>query len=187
MALSSQKQLTLQDFEAFTKLPENSEKRFELINGEIIEVPSNPYVSVVAGLVLFFIRLFLRQNDLPGQVTGEAGGFIIDGHVLAPDVAYVQKLPTNKGYETIPPLLAVEVISDPHNNTEQTDLRRKLIHYMRAGVVVWIVDYVARQVEVHTPEKPVAILQEDDVLTLDDILPGFELPVTDIFPTETQE
>lgn len=184
MALSHQKLLTIHDFEAFTRLPENSEKIFELIDGEIVEVPSNPYVSVIASLINFYINLFLSQHKLQGHVTGEGGGFIINGHVFAPDVAYVQKLPSNKGYETIPPLLAVEVISDPHSNTEQTDLRRKMTHYMQAGVVVWVVDYIARQVEVHVPEASVALLQEDHELTLDGILPDFKLAVKDIFPDE---
>lgn len=40
--------------EAFVVRPENSEKRFEYIGGEIVEVPSNPFVSEIAGMILFF-------------------------------------------------------------------------------------------------------------------------------------
>lgn len=183
MALFFQHKLNIQDFEAFTKLPENSEKIFELINGEIFEVPSNPYVSVIASRIIGFILIYLLKKG-GGHVTGEGGGFVINGHVFAPDVAYVQKLPTNKGYETTPPLLAVEVISDPHSNTEQTDLRRKMIHYMEAGVVVWVVDYVARQVEVHTAGESMALFHEEDTLVIEDILPDFKLAVKDIFPDD---
>lgn len=182
MALSFQQKPNIQEFEAFTKLPENSEKIFELIDGEIFEVPSNPYVSVIANLIGFFIHLFLTQNNLAGHVTGEGGGFIINGHVFAPDVAYVHKLPTNKGYETTPPLLAVEVISNPHSNTEQTDLRRKMTHYMQAGVTVWVVDYIARQVEVHVAGESMALFHEEDTLVIEDILSDFKLAVKDIFP-----
>ena len=57
MTLSFQQKPNIQDFEAFTKLPENSEKIFELIDGEIFEVPSNPYVSVIASRIIGFILI----------------------------------------------------------------------------------------------------------------------------------
>lgn len=187
MALPSQKQFTLQDFENFNQLPENRNKNFEFINGEIIEVPSNPYVSVIASRLIGFLLIYLLKSDVGGHVTGEGGGFVINGHVFAPDVAYIQKLPTHKGYETTPPLLAVEVISDPHSNTEQSDLRRKMLHYMQAGVIVWVVDYLAEQVEVHIPEISVTLFSVDDILTIESVLPGFKLKVKDIFPSDDKE
>ncbi len=184
MASPPNQKTTLAKFEAFVHRPENAHKRFEFIDGEIVEVPSNPFVSVIASRIITFISMFLLSNDqgISGYVTGEGGGFIIDGQVFAPDVAYVKDLPTNEGYEPVPPGLAVEVISDPRNNTEQTELRRKLAHYMRAGVIVWVVDYVARQVEVHVPDEPVQLVAEGEKLTLPDVLPDFELPVGDLFP-----
>ena len=168
--------------DAFTEFAQNADKMLELIDGEVIEVPSNPFASVIAMRIVTFLSMYLLQNAIEGYITGEGGGFIIDGHVFAPDVAYIDALPTNKGYEEKPPLLAVEVISDPHNNTEQTDLRRKMVHYHRAGVVVWVVDYVAEQVEVHQPDAPVKLLGMDATLDGGDVLRGFELPVRDIFP-----
>jgi Uma2 family endonuclease len=187
MTVKLKKAITVSEFQTFVERDENREQRFELIAGEIVEVPSNPFVSVIANLISFYIRLFLRDNNLPGHVTGEGGGFIIDGQVFAPDVAYVRDLPTDKGFEDQPPLLAVEVISDPGNNAEQTDLRRKLAHYMRAGTLVWVVDYVARQVEVHQPGERVILIGETGRLTAEGILPGFELAVSDIFPQDKQQ
>ncbi len=102
-------------------------------------------------------------------------------------MAYMCDLPTDKGFEHQAPLLAVEVISDPGNNAEQTDLRRKLAHYMRAGTLVWVVDYVARQVEVHQPGERVVLVGETEQLTAEAILPGSELTVSDIFPQDPQQ
>ena len=186
MASVSREKTTQAAFEAFVQRPENAEKRFELIDGEIIEVPSNPFVSVIAVRIAAFLSLYLMQSKHEGHVTGEGGGFIIAGQIFAPDVAYMRDLPTSKGYETTPPALAVEVISDPGNNAEQTDLRRKLAHYRRAGVVVWVVDYVARRVEVHLPDNTVTLYDEESTLTGGDVLPGFELAVKDIFPSQGQ-
>jgi len=182
MAVNIRQTATYEQFQAFVNLPEHADRRFELIDGEIIEVPSNPFVSVIAGIILYAIRHWLVEGGHKGYVTGEGGGYIISGQVMAPDVAFVRELPTSQGYEPTPPLLAVEVISDPHNNTEQTDLRRKLAYYLRAGVRVWVVDYVARQVEVHAPGDVVHVLAEDGTLDGADILPGFTLAVKDIFP-----
>lgn len=182
MTVNIRPPVTIEQFQAFVALPENTDKRYEWIDGEIIEVPSNPFVSVIAGIILYAIRHWIIEGGYRGYVTGEGGGYIIDGQVVAPDVAYVRDLPTNQGYEATPPLLAVEVISDPYNNTEQTDLRRKLAYYMRAGVVLWVVDYVAQQVEVHEPGAQVRVLNAEDTLDGGDILPGFALPVKDIFP-----
>lgn len=178
--------MTVEDFYVFANQPGNADRRYELINGEVVEVPSNPYVSVIAARIVGFLSIFLFNNKAKGHISGADGGFIIDGQVFAPDVAYIRDLPTNKGYEQVPPLLAVEVLSDPKSNTEQSDLRRKLGHYRRAGVVVWVVDYVARKIEVHLPDNTVKIYADEDKLTGEDFLPGFELAVKDIFPAEKE-
>ncbi len=73
---------TLADFEAFIEQPENDDKIFELINGEIVAVPSNPYASSIAGQIFFFVRLFLEQYDL-GRLTVPDGGYIIRGNVYS--------------------------------------------------------------------------------------------------------
>ncbi|MEO0560561.1 MAG: Uma2 family endonuclease [Chloroflexota bacterium] len=187
MTVQLKKAITVSEFQTFVERDENREGRFELIDGEIVDVPSNPLVSVIAMRIVGFIFMFLQQRKVDGHVSGEGGGFIIDGQVFAPDVAYVRDLPTDKGFEHQPPLLAVEVISDPGNNAEQTDLRRKLAHYMRAGTLVWVVDYVARQVEVHQPGERVVLIGETGKLTAEGILPGFELAVSDIFPQAKQQ
>jgi Uma2 family endonuclease len=182
MAFPSPAINTLQAFLSFVELPQNRERRFEFVDGEVTEVPSNPYVSVIASRIIAFLTIHIMQKKLARHVTGEGGGYVIDGHVFAPDVAVVEDLPTNEGYETVPPLLAVEVLSDPKNNTEQTDLRRKLAHYIRAGITVWVVDYVARQVEVHVPGEAVQLIDEAGSLDGGDILPDLSLSVKDLFP-----
>jgi len=187
MTIELKKNMTITEFQAFIEDPANAEKRFEFIDGEIIDVPSNPLASEIATLISFFIRLFLRENNLNGHITGEGGGYIINGHVFAPDVAYLshdrQSKLDSKGFNQVPPELAVEVISDPTNSTEQTDLRRKLTHYRTAEVTTWVVDYTTQRVEVHLPDGSMQLYDNTMKLTAEHILPGFELAVKDIFPT----
>lgn len=63
---------TLDEFERFIAQPENAEHRFEFIDGELIEVPSNPYSSAVATLISAAMLGFVRPRKL-GHVTGEQG------------------------------------------------------------------------------------------------------------------
>ncbi|MGQ9909539.1 MAG: Uma2 family endonuclease [Candidatus Flexifilum sp.] len=190
MALSirSTPALTLDDFQAYASLPENADRRLELIAGEIIDVPSNPFASRIALLIGFFLQLFLQQRGIAGHVLGPDAGQIIDGHLLAPDVSLISsaRLPVlpKRGFSSVPPELAVEVISDPANTVEQRTLRRKLTIYLSAGCVVWIVDPFARTVEVYAPGQPGLVLDETGTLTLETVLPGFALPVRDIFPAD---
>ncbi len=177
----------IEAFETFINLPENTDKRFELLMGEAPETPSNIFSSFLAPSTSMFIASFLIQNRLEGYLTGEGGGYVVEGEVFAPDVAYTTQPVTRKGFAPHPPLLAVEVLPDPHNNKEQSDPRRKLSVYLRAGVVVWVVDYEAEQVEVHVPDQDVLILGVNDTLKGGDVLPNFALLVRDIFPIGVEE
>lgn len=185
MAVQTRQKVSLAEFEAFIEQPQNIENTYEYINGEIVEAPSNPYVSKIAMLIGAAILLYLSENDL-GHVTGEADGYIVDGERYAPDVAFIsyERQPelAKKGYNPNPPELAVEVISDPTNAEEQRNLRLKISHYRVAGVTVWVIAPEEQIVEVHTPGAGAKQLNRNDTLTAKSILHGFELPLTHIFP-----
>ena len=56
MAVQREKQYTVEEFDDFVNLPENAERLFEFIGGEIVEVPSNPYSSEIAATIIFMLR-----------------------------------------------------------------------------------------------------------------------------------
>jgi len=175
--------LTLEAFEAIVSLPENADKRFEWVGGEIVEVPSNTIVSEIAIQIAFLIKLFLHQNHLKGHVTGEAGGYQIGDERYAPDVAYVSPLRQEKmspePYNPNPPDLAVEVVS-PHDR--ERHLSVKVANYLAAGVVVWVVYPDEKLVQVYAPGAAVKILYEKDTLEGGAVLPGFSVVVGEFFP-----
>lgn len=173
---------TIEAFEAFVALPENTDKLFELIQGEIIEVPSNPYSSQIAALIIAALVTFLKGKDL-GHVTGEAGGYQVSGERYAPDVAFIFKsrqarLP-NEGYNPLAPDFAVEVVS-PSDRTHK--LTAKVANYLAAGTMVWVVYPHNREVEIYVPGQPVKTVAEDGILDGSPVFTGFTLPVKDIFP-----
>lgn len=186
MAVRDLTLLTAADFDNFIA-DYVGDEIFEFVDGRLVQVPSNPWVSSIAGTILFYIKLYLRQQGFPGNVTTADGGFMVDGQRFAPDVAYVgpDKRFVDRGYNPDPPDLAVEVVSDESNRRELADLRAKLSHYRAAGVTVWVILPRAQRAETHRPDSDAAqdpvTLGPDDALEAPGLLPGFSLLLRDIF------
>jgi Uma2 family endonuclease len=84
---------TSQEFWDFVNLPENADRFFDRVDGETIEyMPSNPYSSAVAALIVYFLTQFVREHKIAGYVTGADGGYdVTDEDTFAPDVAFISK------------------------------------------------------------------------------------------------
>jgi Uma2 family endonuclease len=177
-----QKLMTAEEFLTFVAMPENTERRLELVGGEAVEVVSNNFSSMIAATLLFCIKLHLRDNDLKGYVTGADGGYIVSGERYIPDVAYVsqekQPHPSHEAWNPNPPDLAVEVLS-PTDSEDK--LRIKVGNYLAAETQVWVVKPEQKAVEVYIPGQPVQILGGADTLVGGNTLPGLKLPVKAIF------
>lgn len=172
---------TLEEFDEFVRQPENADRLFEYIGGDIVEMVSMHLASQIGMFIGSMLTLFVAQHQL-GWVTGADGGYIVSGEKYIPDAAYISKKkqsrPSREAYNPIPPDLAVEVLS-PSNKPEE--MRIKLVNYLLAGVMVWMVDPDLRQIEVYVPGKPAQKLGIADVLSGGDVLPGFSLAVEKIF------
>lgn len=173
-----------EEFFDYAALPENDDKRLELDDGVIIEMAaSSPINTVTAIRLATFINVYVMQNDL-GYVTGADGGFKLSSkRVRQPDVGFISKtrLPTLPARFNLPPDLAVEVVS------EDEDIFRKAREYLHSGVrLVWAIYADEQVVYVMTLNEQGGILSlpfgVDDTLDGGDVLPGFTLPVRDIFP-----
>lgn len=175
--------VTPAEFEAFIRLPENADRDFEYIGGEIVEVVSNPLSSKTAVRFSTFMGMYLLQHDI-GHLTGADGGYVVSGEKYIPDVGFISyarqpQLDYYEGYNPNPPDLAVEVLS-PGNDAD--NMRVKIANYLAAGTWVWVFNPSEQKVEVYVPGQPVRILGLHDGLDGGEVLPGFRLPVKDIFP-----
>ncbi len=172
---------TLADFEAFIRQPENQDRDFEFIGGRIVEVVSNNYSSEVAMRIGGMIVAFVLPRKL-GHVTGADGGYIVMDERYIPDVGFIriEKQPesSHAAYNPNPPDLAVEVLS-PTNNA--SDMRIKIVNYLRAGTTDWLVDPEKKQVEIYQPDTSPVTLGLADTLDGDALLPGFTLAIKLIF------
>ena len=78
--------------------------------------------------------------------------------------------------------LAVEVVSKSNTKPE---IARKLQEYFAAGSrLAWIVDPKPQTVRVHTAPGEHVVLGIDDWLDGGKVLPGFRVPVRDLFQPE---
>ncbi|HRF97601.1 MAG TPA: Uma2 family endonuclease, partial [Aggregatilineales bacterium] len=175
------KQVTIDEFWAFVNLPENEDRRWELINGEIVEMaPSSKINSLIALLVATYLTPHIMKHKL-GYVTGVDGGYRVGRSVLEPDFGYISKARSGglKGnfYENAPDL-AVEVVSVKSEKDE--DAFRKAYRYLSNGTrMVWVVYPDDKTVYVCIPDSDggMKVNVFDTTMTLSggDVLPNFSL------------
>ena len=159
----------------------------ELIQGVLSQVVSaggqHGEIAMTLGAAMLAV---VRPNRL-GRVTGTDSGVLLDREnnvVREPGLAFFStgKLPLGEvvaGYYEIVPDLVVEIASPGDTNAEVNDKCRMWISY---GVpVVWELHPQWRSVSLHRAGQPIVILEEDDILDGGDVLPGFSIPVRDIF------
>ena len=178
---------TSAEFWDFVHLPENADKNFERINGEIVEeMPSNPLSSEIASYLIRIIGNFVDANGRYARITGEQGGYdVTDDDTFAPDVAVILKSRqsrfSDEGFNPIPPDFAIEVIS-PSDLKNPKRIREKLEAYQKVKVpLVWLLYEHRRQVEVYAYGQLIRTAEIEDTLDGSDVLPGFTLAVKAIF------
>jgi Uma2 family endonuclease len=168
-------------------MPEVPGKRFELINGEVVEVPgAGGLHSLIAALLYELIRDVVRKQQL-GWVFPDGAGFIIKrdpdiGRI--PDVAFItgERMPGGRvpeGFVEAAPDLAVEAVS-PNDNANE--VREKVREYLEAGVrLVWVLWPRFRSVSVYSADGSYGELGAHDELDGGKVLPGFRVKVEKLF------
>jgi Uma2 family endonuclease len=151
--------------------------------------PTSFEPSNIAARILVKIGSYADALGL-GEVTGADGGYALEGDpdtVLAPDVAFVRadRLPSpeeRNHFPTMAPDLVVEVLS-PTDRVRAVN--KKIELYLASGVqLVWVFNPRRQTVTIRRPDQPARVLRVGAMLDGEDILPGFHLPVADIFRQE---
>ncbi|MBC8100442.1 MAG: Uma2 family endonuclease [Armatimonadetes bacterium] len=190
---TQEKFISADAFWELMQTPEYADRDVELLNGVIIErgefSMSRPAAlhGVVAASITHYLFGFVKSED-SGFVTIESGYILLvnpDGQdtVVGPDVAFIrrERLPDGlpAGHIPMPPDFAVE-ISSPNDTIHK--ISEKVAAYLKAGTaIVWVVNPDFQTVTVHYPGT-IAAYDINGVLDGGDVLPGFTLPVRDIFP-----
>ncbi len=155
----------------------------ELVDGKVVE--TMPTVFDHGELVLIIgaaLRRFVQLNRL-GRVAAEGSFLTENQQVRAPDVCFISNTDLegeNTGkYVKKAPTLAVEIISQ---NDTYDEVDGKASEFLRAGCkAVWIVNPRRKNVTVLTPDDGETLYKIGQSIPGGEILPGFELPVSEIF------
>jgi Uma2 family endonuclease len=174
--------ITADEFEHIVDLPENRERLLELINGEIVEKMPTQEHGFIAGNIITAINIFAKPRRL-GRAAVEARHRAPEDSINArmPDVSFTsaRQPMVTRGSVMYMPDLAVEIQS-PDDTVKM--MREKAIYYLANGArLVWLVYPRKHFIEVYSSDADVEILLEGDALTGGDVLPGFALPVAEVF------
>jgi Uma2 family endonuclease len=157
----------------------------ELIDGVLVEKAVGFSESLLAGFLFEVLSRLVRAGKLGLVTTADGTVRLWAGRVRIPDVAFFSwdRIPGRRvprePMPTLAPDLAVEVLSVSNSRRE---MRLKREDYFRAGVrLVWEVDPQTRTVQVYTSPEESTTLAESDTLDGGAVLPGFSLPLRELF------
>jgi Uma2 family endonuclease len=160
--------------------------RYELVQGELRRMsPAGFQHGRLIMNIATPLDQYVRQHKLGVVCAAETGFLLVSDPdtVRAADVAFIQQTRlTNEseaGYWPGAPDLAVEVISP---NDLYTEVDEKVTDWLEAGTrMVVIVNPRKRTVTVYRSLHQIVILREQDMLDGHDVLPGWKLPIAEIF------
>ena len=170
--------------EELMTLPKDDGKR-ELLNGEIIVSPAGSEHGRISFLMAKAIDRHASRHDL-GIVFDSSTGFRLDpGHCLSPDAAFVVKVRL-AGMKRLPrgffpgaPDLVVEVLS-PSDSSDR--IHQKMARYFAHGTrLAWVINPAERNALLYRSPEADRLLRVTDALDGEDVLPGFRLPLAELF------
>jgi Uma2 family endonuclease len=160
--------------------------QLELVEGKIIIRGPLDIVSIEIGAE--FGRLFLNwvKPRKLGRVFESSGGFILPNSDLrAPDVSFVtaSRLKQSKRYfaELVPDI----VVEIKTQSDRLKPLREKIKSFIELGAKVGIlIDPDKRTVTIYTPKAEPVVLRDGDIISIPELLPGWEIAVTELWPID---
>jgi len=160
--------------------------QLELVDGKIIIMGPSDIVSSEIGAELVRLLLNWVKPRKLGRVFESSGGFILpNSNLTAPDVSFVtaDRLKQSKRYfaELVPDLV-VEIKSQ---SDRLKPLREKIQSFIKSGAKVGIlIDPDKHTVTIYTPTAEPVVLRDGDMISIPELLPGWEVAVTELWPID---
>lgn len=178
--------MTVDEFYRWVSRPGNQDKFYELDEGEIIEMP--PPGELHGILCAWIVRLLWRYVEARGKgyVCSNDTGLVIrrrPATVRGPDIMlYDENRPLRKFSRKFAqrlPRLVVEVLS---SSDRMAKMNRKVSQYLKRGIpLVWVVDPEAEAISVYRPGQDVYVVEGEDEITGEEVLPGLRFRVAEFF------
>lgn len=162
----------------------------ELVRGRLVEKEMGARSAWIGGELLGRLREFARASGY-GLVFPADVGYVCfpedPKKVRKPDVSLIRsgRLPGNRipdGHIALAPDLAVEVTSP---NDTIAEVQTKVGEYLAAGVpLIWVITPEARTATMYRADGSASLIQWNGVLRDDNVLPGFQCRLGDLFPPD---
>jgi Uma2 family endonuclease len=186
MATAKTKLLTVEEFYEWANRPENEDKRCELDEGKVIEMPPpSEFHGVLCAFIVHLLWKYVIERG-KGYVCSNDTGLLIKRRpatVRGPDIMlFDENRPwhklSRKFAERIPKLV-VEVLSP---SDQMAKVNRPISQFLKRGIpLVWLVDPDTRTVTVYRPGGDLQVVQESEELTGEDVLPKLRYTVAELF------
>ncbi len=161
---------------------ENDLEGYEYVKGELVPMAAASIIhGEIGSNVHFILGMYVRERKL-GRLYIMETTFQLDDRVVKPDIAFVstERLSEDKlkGFADAPDL-AVEVVSPTDKHYDVTE---KALAYLKAGTrLVWVIEPIMKTVMIYRSGTDSTLLNYEDTLTGEDIVPGFSCPVAELF------
>lgn len=158
--------------------------KIELEDGRLSIVgPSDIVSSEISSILIRLLGNWVYPRRL-GRVFDSAGGFIMpDTNVKAPDVSFVRAARLRQSpryFGELVPDLVVEIKSQ---SDRIKPIETKVLKFIELGAIVGIlIDPDEETVTIYRSTGEPTVLGNGDILTLAELFPGWELPVSELWP-----
>ncbi|MCU0540688.1 MAG: Uma2 family endonuclease [Oscillatoriaceae cyanobacterium Prado104] len=158
--------------------------QIELEDGRISIVgPSDIVSSEISSRLIAFLFAWVDPRRL-GRVCDSSGGFIMpDTNLKASDVSFVSAARLRESpryFAQLVPDLVVEIKSQ---SARIKVIESKIVKFIELGAIVGIaIDPDAETVKIYRTTGEPTVLENGDILTVPELFPGWELPVSQLWP-----
>ncbi|WP_066381328.1 Uma2 family endonuclease [Anabaena sp. CA = ATCC 33047] len=178
--------LTIEDVERLQQKLEEEQQDYqiELQEGNILVMgPSDIQSSEIGAELIRLLGNWIKPRKL-GRIFDSSGGFIMPNTDLrAPDVSFVaaERLKrTIRDFAELVPDLVVEINSKTDRISKLED---KLKLFLELGARVGLlINPDELTVSIYRPHGDVKVLSCDDKLTINELFPGWEIAISELWP-----
>jgi len=165
----------------------------EIVGGKIVPFMATGRKPGYAGdAIMVALWMLMKAKRLSGIAVGDNKGFLVNlpnRKSFSPDAAYYEGHDSGAKFYDGAPRFAAEVRSEnDYGDAQEIEMRDKRRDYFAAGTqVVWDVDVlrsdeiVRKYTKAGDADTPVAIFRRGENADAEPTLPGFTMPVDDLF------
>ena len=167
------------------------EEAYEIVDGQIQEWPEmGAYPQEIASILHLSLGTFVGLQGL-GRAIIEPRFQMPQGRQRRPDLGFIsfskwpkkKRAPNSAAWDLVPNL-AVEVVS---KTDIAWDVLAKVREYFDAGVeTVWLIYPNLETIHVYTSWSQIEVVTREQTLDGGAVIPGFRLPLADLFMEETE-